>query len=219
MNGAVADKPARQVHAGDAIELSGAPPRYVSRGGDKLEGALRAFAIDPTGWRCVDVGASTGGFTDCLLQHGAAHVVAVDVGHGQLHPGVRHDPRVTVFERFHARDLSPATVGGAQDLAVADLSFISIRRVASSILSVLKPGGRLVALVKPQFEAGRQEVARARGVITDPEIHRRVRVDVHAALEALGVDELQWTESPLRGADGNLELLVTGIVGPAGCSP
>ena len=219
VNGAVADKPSRLVHPGDAVVLTGAAPRYVSRGGDKLHGALEEFGIDPTGMVAVDAGASTGGFTDCLLQHGAAHVVAIDVGHGQLHPKIRGDQRVTVHERLHVRDLTVATTGDPVDLVVADLSFISLRRVIAPLFGVLAEGGRFVFLVKPQFEAGREEAARSRGVITDPAIHERVRDDVHAALVQHGATAVQWTTSPLRGSDGNVELLVTGTLGPAGCVP
>ena len=138
VNGAVADKAARLVHAGDAIELQGPPPRFVSRGGEKLDAALEAFAVDVAGLRVLDAGASTGGFTDCLLQRGAAQVVALDVGHGQLHPELRADPRVVVLERFHIRDATPATIGGVVDVVVADLSFISLTRVLDALVALLR---------------------------------------------------------------------------------
>jgi 23S rRNA (cytidine1920-2'-O)/16S rRNA (cytidine1409-2'-O)-methyltransferase len=208
VNGAIADKASRQVHAGDAIVVEGDGPRFVSRGGDKLDAALDAFHLDVTGWRVLDAGASTGGFTDCLLQRGAAHVVALDVGHGQLHPKIRHDERVTVIERFHVRDATPDVIGGAVQLVTADLSFISIVRVLPALIGAVVTGGHLVLLVKPQFEAGRVEVARGHGVITDPQIHERVRGEVHAALESNGCAVVAWTDSPITGGDGNREFLV-----------
>ncbi len=219
VNGAVADKSARLVHPGDAVVLVGEPPRFVSRGGDKLAAALSAFAIDPAGWRALDAGASTGGFTDCLLQHGAAHVVAVDVGHGQLHPRLRQDRRVTVHERLHVRDVNLAVTGGPIDLVVADLSFISLRRVLEPLFAVCRADARYVLLVKPQFEAGRQEASRGRGVITDPAIHQRVRGEIDAALDAAGAAVDGWIDSPITGADGNRELLVSGRVRPPTCTP
>ncbi len=208
VNGAVADKASRQVHAGDSILVAGDGPRFVSRGGEKLDAALDAFALDVTGWRVLDAGASTGGFTDCLLQRGAAHVVALDVGHGQLHPKVRGDGRVTVMERFHVRDATPDTIGGAVQLVVADLSFISIIRVLPSLIGACEPGGHLVLLVKPQFEAGRVEVAKGHGVITDPTIHARVKDEAHIALEERGCVVAGWVDSPITGGDGNREFLV-----------
>jgi hypothetical protein len=144
----------------------------VSRGGEKLAGALDAFDLDVTGLRVLDAGASTGGFTDCLVQAGADHVVAVDVGHGQLHPRLRDHPRVTVIERCNVRHLTPDQIGGTVDLVVADLSFISLTAVVPALVGACRPGGRLVLLVKPQFEAGRREVSKGRGVITDPDLHR-----------------------------------------------
>ena len=208
VNGAVADKASRQVNAADAIVMLGPPPRFVSRGGEKLDAALMGFEIDVTGRRVLDAGASTGGFTDCLLQRGAAHVVALDVGHGQLHPRIRNDERVTVMERFHVRDANPTVIGGAVELAAADLSFISVTRALDAMIGCCEPGGDLVLLVKPQFEAGRVEVSKGRGVITDPEIHRRVQAEVAAALEARGATVVAWMTSPLTGGDGNREFLV-----------
>lgn len=208
VNGAVADKPSRQVHAGDAIIVAGDGPRFVSRGGEKLDAALTAFGIDVAGMLVLDAGASTGGFTDCLLQRGAAHVVALDVGHGQLHPKIRLDGRVTVVERFHVREVSTDVTGAPVDLVVADLSFISIIRVLDALIRVCAPGGHLVLLVKPQFEAGRAEVSKGHGVITDPAVHERVRGEVHAALVERGCDVLGWIDSPITGGDGNREFLV-----------
>ncbi len=217
VNGAVAEKPARLVHAGDAVVLT-EPARYVSRGGEKLEGALVAFGLDVRGLRVLDAGASTGGFTDCLLQHGAAHVVALDVGHGQLHPRIRSDERVTVIERFHVRDATPETIGGFFDIVTADLSFISVTRVLAALVGVCRPGGSLVLLVKPQFEAGRVEVSRGQGIITDPAIHERVRAEVQDALAAAGCAVVAWTDSPITGGDGNREFLVHAVAERAGFS-
>jgi len=208
VNGAVADKSSRQVHPGDAVVVLGEGPRFVSRGGEKLDAALDAFGIDVEAARVLDAGASTGGFTDCLLQRGARHVVALDVGHGQLHPVVRADPRVTVLERFHVRDVTTDATGGPVDLVTADLSFISLTRVIAPMAAVLRDGGMMVLLVKPQFEAGRSEVSKGRGVITDPEIHERVRSEVQSAIESAGGTVAGWTDSPLLGGDGNREFLV-----------
>jgi 23S rRNA (cytidine1920-2'-O)/16S rRNA (cytidine1409-2'-O)-methyltransferase len=208
VNGAVADKPARLVAAGDAIELRGDPPRFVSRGGEKLDAALDAFAIDVAGRRGLDAGASTGGFTDCLLQRGAREVVAVDVGYGQLHERLRADPRVDVRERLNVRTIDADTIGGPVDIVVADLSFISLRTVASALLACARPGSPLVLLVKPQFEAGKAEAAKGKGVIRDPEVRARTVAEVGSALEALGAAIMGVVESPITGADGNVELLL-----------
>ncbi|MDP1879207.1 MAG: TlyA family RNA methyltransferase [Actinomycetota bacterium] len=208
VNGAIADKASRQVHAGDAIVITGPGARFVSRGGEKLDAALDAFGLDVTGWRVLDAGASTGGFSDCLLQRGAAHVVALDVGHGQLHPKIRDDERVTVLERFHIRDADPEAIGGRVQLVTADLSFISITRVLDALVAACEPGGHLVLLVKPQFEAGKVEVSRGHGIITDPLIHERVRSEVHDALVSRGCSVLGWIDSPITGGDGNREFLV-----------
>lgn len=208
VNGAIADKASRQVHAGDAVVVEGEGPRFVSRGGEKLDAALDAFGIDVAGRRVLDAGASTGGFTDCLLQRGAAHVVALDVGHGQLHPIIRHDHRVTVIERTHVRDATVEMMGAQVDMVTADLSFISVIRVLDSLLALATEGADLVLLVKPQFEAGRAEVSKGKGVVTDPEVHQRVRDEVQAALEERGCAVLGWTDSPITGGDGNREFLV-----------
>jgi 23S rRNA (cytidine1920-2'-O)/16S rRNA (cytidine1409-2'-O)-methyltransferase len=206
--GSVADKAARLVSPAEAIELSGPPPRFVSRGGEKLDAALDTFAVEVTGSRALDAGASTGGFTDVLLQRGAAHVVALDVGHGQLHERIRHDPRVTVIERYNVRHLDVADIGGPVDVVVADLSFISLKVVLPALIAALRPDGDLVALVKPQFEAGKQEVAKGRGVVTDPEVHRRVCGEIEEALRSLSATVVGWITSPIHGADGNTEFLV-----------
>jgi 23S rRNA (cytidine1920-2'-O)/16S rRNA (cytidine1409-2'-O)-methyltransferase len=213
VNGAVADKASRLVAAGDALVLTGEPPRFVSRGGEKLDAALGAFGLDVAGWDALDAGASTGGFTDCLLQRGARRVVALDVGHGQLHPRIRDDPRVVVIERFNVRRLTPDNLPFVPDLVVADLSFISLTKVVGVLASVLAPGGSLVLLVKPQFEAGRREVSRGHGVITDPAVHARVRDEVEAALVGAGCEVRAWCDSPISGGDGNREFLVHATIG------
>lgn len=211
VNGAVADKPARQVAAGDQLLVSGARSRFVGRGALKLDHALEAFAIDVARKRALDAGASTGGFTDCLLQRGAVEVVAVDVGHGQLHERLRADPRVRNMERTNVRDITPALIGGRVGIVVGDLSFISLRLVAAPLASVCEPGAPMVLLVKPQFEAGRAEVSRGRGVITDPAIWQRVQLEIEHALHAAGCAVAGWTDSPIKGANGNREFLVHAI--------
>lgn len=208
VGGSLATKPTRLVAAGDPIVLSGPPPRYVGRGGDKLEAALAAFDLDVTGRRCLDVGASTGGFTDCLLQHGASHVTALDVGHGQLHERLRSDPRVEVIERRNIRYVRPGDLGPAFGMAVADVSFISLTVVLPAVVPLLSKPSDLLVLVKPQFEAGRDAVNRGRGVITDPDLwSEAVRVVAEAA-GSLGVGVLGAVPSPLRGAEGNVEFLL-----------
>lgn len=199
----------------EPIQVLGPPPRFVGRGGEKLEGALARFAIDVAGRRAADLGASTGGFTDCLLQRGAAEVVAVDVGYGQLHERLRADPRVVVRERTNVRGLVPGDLGPSAEVLVADLSFISLRTVLPSVLPLAAPGADVVLLVKPQFEAGRHEAARGKGVITDPAIWRRVLEDVAAALEAGAAAIMGVMASPLTGADGNVEFLLYARTAPA----
>lgn len=208
VNGAIAEKASRLVDPGDAVVITGEPPRFVSRGGEKLDAALDSFGVQVDGADVLDAGASTGGFTDCLLQRGAAQVVALDVGHGQLHPRIREDPRVTVIERFNIRALEPQHLPFVPSLAVADLSFISLTKVIPVLARVVAPGRDLVLLVKPQFEAGRAEVSRGHGVITDPEIHARVRDEVSDSLAAAGCAVIGWCDSPIAGGDGNREFLV-----------
>jgi len=181
----------------------------VSRGGEKLDAALESFAIDVTGRSALDAGASTGGFTDCLLQRGAAGVVAVDVGYGQLHERLRRDPRVTVLERVNIRELTPEEVDGQRfSMITADLSFISLRTVARNLLALAAPGADLVLLVKPQFESGRAEASRGRGVIRDPEVWTRVLDEVSAAYHAQGAAMIEHMRSPITGAEGNVEFLM-----------
>ena len=210
VSGSIADKPARMVSPAEPIELLGAAPRFVSRGGEKLWAALDRFGLDPSGLRALDAGASTGGFTDCLLQAGATHVVAVDVGHGQLHHRLRGHPRVTNLERLDIRDVTVGTVGGAPgDIVVADLSFISATRAVPVLAGgVAVPGAPLVVLVKPQFEAGRVEASRGRGVIRDPEVHRRTLGEVATSLDAAGAVIMGAMPSPITGHSGNVEFLL-----------
>jgi len=181
---------------------------YVSRGGVKLAGALDTFGVDPAGKRCLDLGASTGGFTDCLLQRGAVHVAAVDVGYGQLAHKLRVDPRVLVLERTNARTLEPEQVGGAADLVVVDASFIGLGKLLPAVFRCLAAGGELVALVKPQFEVGREEASRSRGVVKDPEVRTRAIEGAAADVRAAGLVVLGTCDSTLEGPKGNLEAFV-----------
>ena len=179
---------------------------YVGRGGLKLAHALDAFSIAVTGRECLDIGASTGGFTDVLLQRGAARVVALDVGHGQIDWRLRNDPRVVVLERFNARRLTLADLPGPVDLVVIDVSFISLRQIFPVIPPLLRPAADVVALVKPQFEAGRTEVGK--GVIHDSAIRERVVEEVSAAAAAIGLSPAGSTPSPITGQKGNVEFLL-----------
>jgi 23S rRNA (cytidine1920-2'-O)/16S rRNA (cytidine1409-2'-O)-methyltransferase len=215
VSGAPAAKAARLVAADEPVVVAGDPPRFVSRGGEKLAAALDRFAVDPRGLRALDAGASTGGFTDCLLQRGAAEVVAVDVGYGQLHERLRADDRVEVHERTNVRDLAAGDLGAAFPLVVADLSFISLRAVLDSLVGLAAPGADLVLLVKPQFEAGRAEASRGRGVIRDPDVWRRVLGDVVDALRGRGAAIMGAMVSPITGADGNVEFLLHARTAPA----
>ena len=186
------------------------PPRFVSRGGEKLAAALAHFALDLRGAQVLDVGASTGGFTDCALQAGAAAVVCVDVGRAQLHARLRTDPRVTNLEQRNARHLQASDLPRPYyDAIVMDLSFISLTAVLPAVWPLLRPGGTLVALVKPQFEAGKAEVDRGRGVIRDPAVQDAALDRVRTAAARLpGVEDRGAIDSPLRGADGNREFLL-----------
>jgi 23S rRNA (cytidine1920-2'-O)/16S rRNA (cytidine1409-2'-O)-methyltransferase len=192
----------------EAVVVRGDGPRFVGRGGEKLAAALDRFAVPVDGSRALDAGASTGGFTDCLLQHGARRVTAVDVGYGQLHERLRADPRVESVERTNVRDLVPGDLGPPFDVVVADLSFISLRTVLAPLLGQAAPDAHVVLLVKPQFEAGRDEAARGHGVIRDPAVWRRVLNEVLIALQATGAAIMGAMVSPLTGADGNVEFLV-----------
>ncbi|MGC8628198.1 MAG: TlyA family RNA methyltransferase [Acidimicrobiales bacterium] len=209
VGGSVAEKPARLVSAADPIVVTGPPARFVSRGGEKLDAALEHFGIDVKGRTALDAGASTGGFTDCLLQRGAATVVAVDVGHGQLHPRLRGDPRVEVMERVNIRYLQPAHLGGRRfDVVTADLSFISLRTVASALTFLAGPCADLVVLVKPQFEAGRAVVSRGRGVVREQQVWREAINGAIGAFVVAGAKLVGEMASPLLGADGNQEFLL-----------
>ena len=204
---APATKPARLVLPGDDVRVLGPPPKFVSRAGRKLDAALDHFGVDPAGLRVLDAGSSTGGFTDCLLQRGATRVVAVDVGTHQLHEKLRSDPRVDVKEQTDVRSVDADSIGGAVDLVVGDLSFISLKLVLPALLAVSRPGGPLLLLIKPQFEAGRQEAAKGRGVITDPAIHDRVIEEVRSAALSHGAVMLDVMVSPITGNAGNVEFV------------
>lgn len=180
---------------------------FVSRGGLKLVKALDAFSIDLSGRRVLDLGASTGGFTDCALQRGACHVVAVDVGYGQLAWSLRNDPRVTVLERTNARYLTLAMIGEPVDFASADLSFISLTKVLPALPPLLTADGQMVVLVKPQFEAGREQVGK-KGVVKDPAVHEQVIIRVALFARNLGLEPLHITYSPITGPEGNIEYLL-----------
>jgi 23S rRNA (cytidine1920-2'-O)/16S rRNA (cytidine1409-2'-O)-methyltransferase len=202
-------KPSEMFAADAPLRVKGAEDpaaRYVGRGGLKMEAALKGFSLDVTGLVCLDVGASTGGFTDCLLQHGARRVVALDVGHNQIDWRLRTDPRVEVREGVNARYLKPSDFEERFDLAVMDVSFISATKVMPAVVPLLTATARLVTLVKPQFEVGRGEVGKG-GIVTDPAQHARVVAEVNSAAEELGLEVRGVIESPVRGADGNLEFL------------
>jgi 23S rRNA (cytidine1920-2'-O)/16S rRNA (cytidine1409-2'-O)-methyltransferase len=218
VGGAPAAKAARLVGPDEAVVVHGPAPRFVGRGGEKLDAALDRFGIDVTARRGLDLGSSTGGFTDCLLQRGAASVAAVDVGYGQLHERLRADPRVEVHERTNARDLRPGQVGPPAGVVVADLSFTSLRPILPAALDLAAPGADLVLLVKPQFEAGRAEATKGRGVITDPTVWRRVLGEVDATLRDLGATIIGAMASPITGAEGNVEFLVHAVA-PGGTPP
>lgn len=208
VNGQKVDKAGTKIADDKPVELRGQDHPWVSRGGLKLDKALTAFAIDPAGWVCLDVGASTGGFTDVLLQNGAARVYAVDVGYGQLAHKLRTDPRVVVLERTNARHLTAAEVPEPVDLVVTDASFIGLRTVLPVPLSFLKPGGLVVALIKPQFEVGKDRVGKG-GVVRDPALHEEVCATIRAWFaEDLGWTVLGLTESPIKGPEGNVEFLI-----------
>jgi 23S rRNA (cytidine1920-2'-O)/16S rRNA (cytidine1409-2'-O)-methyltransferase len=210
VNGQVARKPSQTASPADQL-LVAAPEKYVSRGGFKLEHGLEHFGLEVTGQTAVDLGASTGGFTDCLLQRGAAKVYAVDVGQGQLAWKLRQDPRVVVMEKTNARALTRAQFPPSfapVDLVVIDCSFISLRKILPPAIALLRVNGRIMALIKPQFEAGKAEADKGAGVIRDPEIHERVQRELRAFVTSL--PGLAWrgtTESPVLGPAGNKEFL------------
>lgn len=201
------DKPGSNI-AEDADVAVKASEKYVSRGGLKMEGALQAFGIDPTGWHCLDIGASTGGFTDCLLQHGAEKVWAIDVGHDQMAWKIRSDPRVEVREGLNARYLEDADVPGDRDLIVIDVSFISLALILPPATDLLKPGGYILPLIKPQFELRRDQVGRG-GVVKEPALHKEA-VEKIRRFCTENLPALEWKgliESPIKGGEGNTEFL------------
>jgi len=208
VDGKRADKAGSLIAAEAAISLREEPLPYVSRGGVKLAGALEGFGVAPAGRRCLDVGASTGGFTDCLLQRGAAHVVAVDVGYGQLAHKLRIDPRVTVLERTNARTLTPDAIGGAAELTVVDASFIGLAQLISALRDCTQLGGELVALIKPQFEVGREEASRTKGVIRDPAVRERAIAAALETVRAAGFVVQAHADCVLPGPQGNVEAFV-----------
>ena len=199
------DKPGTTVADEAPLELVAREP-FVSRGGRKLAAALDAFALDPRGWVCLDAGASTGGFTDCLLQRGAARVYAADVGYGQLDARLRADPRVVVMERVNLRHLAPDALPERVRLVVADLSFISLSKVAPALLPHLAPGGFFLPLIKPQFEAGRGQVGKG-GVVRDEAVRQAAIARTVESLEAMGLRREGLIDSPVAGAEGNREAL------------
>lgn len=206
VNGQRADKPGAAFEPGTAIEVHGSLCPYVSRGGLKLEKALAQFGVDPTGFVCSDSGASTGGFTDCLLQKGAKKVFAIDVGYGQLAWKIRSDPRVVTMERTNIRYVTPEQLGEPLDLSVVDVSFISLRLVLPAIAALLKPDGQALCLIKPQFEAGKERVGK-KGVVRDPAVHAEVVESTCQMAEELGFGVLGVTFSPVKGPEGNIEFL------------
>jgi 23S rRNA (cytidine1920-2'-O)/16S rRNA (cytidine1409-2'-O)-methyltransferase len=198
-------KPGDRVRADVEVHVHGGE-KYVSRGGLKLEAALGAFAIDPAGWTCLDIGASTGGFTDCMLQHGAAKVHALDVGHGQLHWKIRSDPRVAAQEGINCRNLVFADVGERVRLAVADVSFISLTLIIPPAFELLEPDGFMIVLIKPQFELSRDAVGKG-GIVSDPAAHAAAVEKIRAFVEAAGRRWCGFIESPILGTTGNREFL------------
>ena len=205
LRGQIADKPGTKITTPGEILITGRD-RYVGRGGHKLEGALTGFALDPTGLCCLDLGSSTGGFTDCLLQHWAAHVTAVDVGRGQLAWSLRQDPRVEVREGINARYLSPTEFDRRFDLIVGDLSFISLTKILPAAFELLKPDGSMIVLIKPQFELSRGEVGKG-GIVRDASARQRAVESIRTWVVSVGPQFAQVMESPLPGTSGNIEFL------------
>ena len=206
VNGQKADKPGTAYEETVQIEVRGVTCPYVSRGGLKLEKALRDFGVKPEGFVCSDSGASTGGFTDCLLQQGAKKVFAIDVGYGQLDWKIRSDERVVVMERTNIRYVTPEDLGEPLDLSVIDVSFISLKIVLPAIKALLKPTGQVLCLIKPQFEAGKEKVGK-KGVVREPEIHKEVLDSFVETVTQLGFTILGLTFSPVKGPEGNIEFL------------
>lgn len=206
VNGQKADKSGMEVDITSNIEVRGSACPYVSRGGLKLEKALKNFGVDPTGYVCSDSGASTGGFTDCLLQQGASKVFAIDVGYGQLAWKIRNDPRVVVMERTNIRYVTPEDLGEMLDLSVIDISFISLGLVLPVVKTLLKPTGQVLCLIKPQFEAGKDKVGK-KGVVRDPAVHEEVLQNFISLAKSLDFTIRNLTFSPVKGPEGNIEFL------------
>ena len=206
VDGQKTDKPGTPVDEDAPIEVRGEACPYVSRGGLKLEKALRDFGVDPEGYVCSDSGASTGGFTDCLLQKGAKKVFAIDVGYGQLAWKIRSDPRVVCMERTNIRNVTPDDLGELLDLSVVDVSFISLKLVLPVIRELLKPDGQVLCLIKPQFEAGKEKVGK-KGVVRDKAVHLEVLESFVRTARELGFTILDLTFSPVKGPEGNIEFL------------
>ena len=206
VNGQKADKSGMEVDITSNVEVRGSACPYVSRGGLKLEKALRNFGVDPTGYVCSDSGASTGGFTDCLLQQGASKVFAIDVGYGQLAWKIRNDPRVVVMERTNIRYVTPEDLGQPLDLSVIDVSFISLSLVLPVVKTLLKPTGQVLCLIKPQFEAGKDKVGK-KGVVRDAAVHEEVLQNFITLAKSLDFTIHNLTFSPVKGPEGNIEFL------------
>ena len=206
VNGQKADKSGMEVDITSNVEVRGSACPYVSRGGLKLEKALRNFGVDPTGYVCSDSGASTGGFTDCLLQQGASKVFAIDVGYGQLAWKIRNDPRVVVMERTNIRYVTLEDLGEPLDLSVIDVSFISLGLVLPVVKTLLKPTGQVLCLIKPQFEAGKDKVGK-KGVVRDPAVHEEVLQNFISLAKSLDFTIRNLTFSPVKGPEGNIEFL------------
>jgi 23S rRNA (cytidine1920-2'-O)/16S rRNA (cytidine1409-2'-O)-methyltransferase len=207
VDGRVVDKPGALISVTSHVEVTGTDLPYVSRGGLKLEGALSRFELAVSGWVCLDVGASTGGFTDCLLQRGAARVYAVDVGYGQIAWRLRQDPRVTVIERTNIRYMPAERIPEPMHLITIDVSFISLKIVVPAVLKFLAPDGRLLPLIKPQFEVGKGQVGKG-GVVTDAELHSRVIAELDLFFRGLGLECSEAVPSPIEGPKGNKEFFM-----------
>ena len=201
------DKPGTNFDENSLIELHGKKLAYVSRGGLKLEKAIKTFPVDLSEAVCMDIGASTGGFTDCMLQNGASKVFSVDVGYGQFDWSLRQDPRVVLMEKTNVRYLKPEDIGESLDFASCDVSFISLSKILPAVFPILKENGSMICLIKPQFEAGRDNVGK-RGVVRNPKVHREVIAEVFEFTEALGFTVKGLTFSPIKGPNGNIEYLM-----------
>lgn len=207
VGGSIADKPTRQVQTGDSITVGSGDKRWVSRGAHKLLGAVEAFDVSLANKTVLDAGSSTGGFTEVALDSGASKVFAVDVGYGQLDQKLRTDDRVEVMERVNIRSVTPEVLGGEVDFLVGDMSFVSLVPLAAGLVELVKPGGDIIVLIKPQFEASSEEVSRGKGIITDPQIWERATGDVIDAFGKANSAMIEVMESPIRGTSGNMEFL------------